>query len=108
MKIYQKTIQLIICISFSMFPQQSSWIRVNQLGYLPGDVKVAVFVAKGEAEITSFRVVDAFSGKAVVQSDEARKCGAYGAFASAYRLIFQKCRKPVCTILKQEVPALPK
>ena len=39
--------------------QNQSWIRINQLGYLPNSVKVAVLVSKSDIEINEFEIVDA-------------------------------------------------
>jgi len=36
----------------------SSWIRINQLGYLPSGVKVAVWASKQNEKIKDFKVID--------------------------------------------------
>lgn len=93
MTVATKTLLLLTIFSVRLFPQQSSWIRVNQLGYLPGDVKTAVFAAKEVAEISSFDVFSAFSGERVLHSRDVEPYGAYGAFASTYRLNFSAVRE---------------
>jgi hypothetical protein len=40
-------------------------IRINQLGYLPRSVKVAVYFSDQKAVITSFQLIEAISGKVV-------------------------------------------
>ncbi len=51
--------------------QESSWIRINQLGYLPDGVKVAVFLSNQENPMVDFSVKEAktdavvFKGKGV-------------------------------------------
>ncbi|HUW91532.1 MAG TPA: cellulase N-terminal Ig-like domain-containing protein, partial [Bacteroidales bacterium] len=40
-----------------------SWIRINQLGYLPESVKVAVFISESANDISSFRVCDAITDR---------------------------------------------
>lgn len=67
---------------------QSSWIRINQLGYLQQDVKVAVWVSKENVPLRSFTLHDAASGQQVYQSSNCRAYGAYAAFSSSCRLNF--------------------
>ena len=50
--------------------QAGEWVRVNQLGYLPDDIKVAVYlnseaVASANAQENMFQLVDAVNGKVV-------------------------------------------
>ena len=42
-----------------------SWIRINQLGYLPQSVKVAVFMSEEPADIQEYALIDAFTGQTV-------------------------------------------
>ena len=35
------------------------WIRINQLGYLPQSIKVAVFMSEEGTDIQSFQIFDA-------------------------------------------------
>ena len=41
--------------------EQSSWIRINQLGYLPQSKKVAVLGSKHNIQCTSFSLIDAIA-----------------------------------------------
>ena len=41
------------------------WIRVNQLGYLPQSIKVAVFMSEEGSCVDSYTLVDAFTGETV-------------------------------------------
>jgi peptidoglycan/xylan/chitin deacetylase (PgdA/CDA1 family) len=66
---------------------QQAWIRVNQLGYAEGDVKVAVLVSKEELTFRGFSLTDAGTGK-TVWTGEAVPTGAYGAFQKGWRLPF--------------------
>lgn len=34
--------------------ETDAWIRINQLGYLPGDIKEAVLIAREEMAVDSF------------------------------------------------------
>ena len=46
----------------------SAWIRINQLGYQPSGVKVAVWCSKQELGISNWELVDAASKKIVYSS----------------------------------------
>lgn len=67
---------------------QSSWIRVNQVGYLIDDVKVAVWVSKENRVVSSFEVVNAETGKTVYSGNGVKERGEIWAFASSARLNF--------------------
>lgn len=43
------------------------WIRFNQLGYLPGATKVAVYM--GSEAPAQFTLIDAFTGEEVFRAD---------------------------------------
>ncbi len=72
----------------------ASWIRINQLGYLPGGIKVAVWCSKGATEINSFQLFDAGSAKVVFQGSPTKSFGAYGPFSQTTRIDFSKFSKP--------------
>lgn len=63
-----------------------AWLRVNQVGYLPGDPKIAVL--SSDEPITGQFVVGDFSAN--VGEDQ----GAWGPFAHNYRLDFSAVRTP--------------
>ena len=65
-----------------------AWIRINQLGYSPQGIKVAVFVSKGRQSIDSFELVDAKTSRSVLSIKAGKDFGAYGPFISSYRLDF--------------------
>jgi peptidoglycan/xylan/chitin deacetylase (PgdA/CDA1 family) len=59
---------LLIClITFGSFAVEV--IRVNQLGYLPHSVKVAVYLSDSEKEISTFRLIESLSGKTVFEAN---------------------------------------
>ena len=61
---------LLIWICLFPFGAFASWvIRINQLGYLPHSVKVAVFVSEVKEELTSFQVYETLSGKLVFEGN---------------------------------------
>jgi endoglucanase len=68
-------------------------IRINQLGYRPDAVKVAVVCSLEAREIAAFEVRDA-SGRRVLGPLPARSSGAFAACASTHRLDFTALRRP--------------
>ncbi|MDZ7797176.1 MAG: glycoside hydrolase family 9 protein [Candidatus Marinimicrobia bacterium] len=81
-------IALLALASCQLFrePETRSWIRVNQLGYLPGSVKTVVFCTLDEDVYpTVFQLVNANTQEVVLESDRIDSCGAYGPFAGTFR-----------------------
>lgn len=72
----------------------SAWIRVNQLGYTPGAVKVAVWCSKGQLAIGTWQLVEAKSKKVVYSGKKGKAFGAYGPFTQTCRLNFSAYKKP--------------
>ena len=83
-----KVIFILLLLSLSNLFAQKSWIRINQIGYIPNSVKVAVFATKENIEVNSFEVIDAFTGKTVYQSQNIEEYGAYACFKKIFRLDF--------------------
>jgi len=79
-------IVLTLCSVFS-FAQQS-WIRINQVGYLPKGVKVAVWAGKGATIPEQFQLIDSTSGKTVYKAKTGKNFGGYGPFNNTLRLNF--------------------
>lgn len=65
-----------------------SWIRVNQIGYLPEATKVAVFMSDETAQINGFELVDAFTGEVAFRSSAVRPTGVLGRMKTTCRLDF--------------------
>lgn len=66
-----------------------TFIRINQLGYLPRSTKVAVLLNNDESFLAeSFALHDAITDEAVWTSKQITPCGPYGAFHQCYRLDF--------------------
>lgn len=65
-----------------------SWIRVNQIGYLPEATKVAVFMSDETAQINGFELVDAFTGEVAFSSSAVRPNGVLGRMKTTCRLDF--------------------
>ena len=64
MKRYYRLLTLIF--AFAALPcKADEWIRINQLGYLPQSIKVAVFMSETKTDVQEYALVDAFTGKTV-------------------------------------------
>ena len=61
---------LLILLNVPLFAFNSeSWIRVNQAGYLPNDIKVAVFISLKESTNPKFTLYDAITNKPVMSGN---------------------------------------
>lgn len=85
---------LAIVVSSKGQDRMTSWIRVNQLGYLPSAVKVAVFVSKKESAAEKFQLIDAGTQAVVYTGNSGRDFGSYGPFSQSARLAFSGFKKP--------------
>jgi endoglucanase len=90
MRVFQIACSIII-ISSSLHAQ-TSWIRINQLGYKPQSKKIAVWCAKDSENITTFSIVDSASRKTVF-TNKAKRFGSYGPFSNTARLDFSLLQK---------------
>ena len=77
-----------------------AWIRINQLGYLPQAVKVAVFMSEEPADIQEYALVDAFTGQTVRTFTSTKATGKMGLMQSTYRLNFSDFNQPGTYYLK--------
>src|SRR5690606_41870828 len=75
-------------------PGEKAWIRINQLGYIPSGIKVAVWCSKDSKTIREWKLVDAKSGKTVAKGPAGKPFGEYGPFTQTYRLNFSDFQKP--------------
>jgi hypothetical protein len=67
---------------------KKAWIRINQLGYTPQGVKVAIYAAKHERVIKDFFLADANTREIVYEGKAGRAFGEYGPFKQTQRLNF--------------------
>ncbi|MGZ3990814.1 MAG: glycoside hydrolase family 9 protein [Flavisolibacter sp.] len=72
----------------------TSWIRINQLGYPPGSIKVAVWCSKEDDSIRNFQLIEAGTRKTVFRGKAGKAFGAYGPFQQTCRLNFSAFKKP--------------
>ncbi|MFM7358433.1 MAG: cellulase N-terminal Ig-like domain-containing protein [Sediminibacterium sp.] len=90
-------IPLLIVLTFSATAKMSadsSWIRINQLGYTTRAIKQAVWCSKGTNIPLYFELVHALTGRVVYRGKASSGYGAYGPFSSTARLGFSSWRKP--------------
>ena len=79
---------LAIC-PFEGISAESQWIRINQLGYVPEGIKVAVLVLKsGSVSVSNFEVIDSQTSKSVFTGKIGKDFGSYGPFLRVSRLNF--------------------
>ncbi len=79
---------LILLSSCELFrePETESWIRVNQLGYLPESVKTIVFCTVSDKVYPAvFQLINAVTHEVILESDAIDSTGAYGPFSGTYR-----------------------
>lgn len=69
-----------------------SWIRVNQIGYLPDDIKVAVMIMEQPEDVKSFKITNVATGKSVKLQSVNNK-GAQHPFGATARLDFSQIKE---------------
>jgi hypothetical protein len=79
-----------VLLLLSCQKKNDEWIRINQLGYRTADPKIAVFIAMGNKDLKSFRLVDAASGKVILEKKEIVKSEPLAPFKSCFRLNFSE------------------
>jgi hypothetical protein len=81
-----------VALAISGATDPSSFIRINQVGYLPDARKVAVICSLDSATFDTFKVVDA-RGRTVLGPAQAVPSGSFAACRSTFRLDFTTIRK---------------
>ncbi len=81
---------LLIASVLAYSQEGNSWIRVNQLGYLPNSIKTAVFISKTEIKPHNFVIKDALTENILYSSDKTEPNGAKWNFNSTARLDFSE------------------
>ena len=87
-----QTCALPICIA-SCKNETDSWIRINQLGYRPDDIKVAVFISTREQDLKNFKVINTTTGEVVMTVNNIEKAVPLDQFTSCYRLNFSSLKE---------------
>ena len=83
-----KKLSILLLLLFLQLSVTADWIRINQLGYRPAGMKVAVWCSKGQDTLKFFEVIDVHSGKVVYRHAAGKAAGAYGPFTQTCRLDF--------------------
>ena len=91
--ILRKTLLLATSLLSSLDASAETWIRINQLGYLPGQTKVAVLMSEEAQRLKEFRLVDAFTGETALRSKAVTMTGAMGRMQTTARLDFSRLRR---------------
>jgi len=73
--------------------ENNEWIRINQLGYRPNDIKVAVYISTKPVTLKTFRVIEVTSGKIAMTFNNVRQAESLDQFLSCYRLPFTELTK---------------
>lgn len=87
-------IALLPFFSFVKNENPQGWIRINQLGYTPKGVKVAVWCSKDSLTVNRWQLIDAKTKKIASSGMTGNPFGAYGPFKQTYRLNFSSFKKP--------------
>ena len=70
------------------------WIRINQLGYTPNGIKVAVWGSKEKMRVDSWQLIDLTTKRIATSGKVGKAFGEYGPFKQTYRLNFSFFKKP--------------
>ncbi|WP_303918266.1 glycoside hydrolase family 9 protein [Draconibacterium sediminis] len=90
---------VLVFVAACVFAQQKV-IRINQLGYLPQSVKVAVFLSTETESTQQFQVFDALNEKLVYEAEVKQVDGADWGMKTAFRLDFSALTNPAGYYLK--------
>ncbi|RIH64938.1 glycoside hydrolase [Mariniphaga sediminis] len=85
----KRRICIVLVLSlFALLGNASGWVRINQLGYLPRSVKVAVYLSKDSSVVQRFTLVDAVTGVEVFAGEVKLYDGSEWGMKSSGRLDF--------------------
>jgi peptidoglycan/xylan/chitin deacetylase (PgdA/CDA1 family) len=88
------TLIVLFCCSFINAQSQNiSCVRINQLGYAPHGIKVAVLGCTNAISNKTFSLVDENTNAVVFTADISNDFGEYGPFKNTYRLDFSSFNK---------------
>lgn len=90
MKINKLALLVFLSLLCSISLTANSWIRINQAGYLPSDIKVAVFISLDEKTTPVFEVRESVTDKLIFQGAGKKSDAVSWGMKSAYRLDFSK------------------
>lgn len=84
---------LVIAGSTSNAQEKKGYIRINQLGYSTGGVKVAVLGCNENITTGSYSLIDTVSMQEVFSASISNNFGKYGPFSNTFRLDFSAFKK---------------
>ena len=87
-------ILLLPALSFMRDEEPQRWIRINQLGYTPDGIKMAVWCSKDAMTVDRWQLIDAVTKKIATTGITGNSFGEYGPFKQTYRLNFSFFKKP--------------
>lgn len=87
-------IQLLLYSVIATSAAGQAWIRINQLGYLPHSVKVAVYISEKQETLTGFALCDALTDKVLYTGKVRIANGKYWGMKTAARLDFSDFESP--------------
>jgi hypothetical protein len=87
------TLALIVLLGATVATAQD-FVRVNQLGYAPGDPKPARLLARGDRAGQPFRVVRSADGTTVFRGTVGASTGPWGQFPASHVLDLGRLRRP--------------
>jgi endoglucanase len=88
---------IFVGILFSFKPEfenVTEWIRINQLGYTPRGIKIAVWVSKNNELPATFQLIDKENSEVVFTASTGKSFGKYGPFSQSFRLSFSSYKNP--------------
>ena len=88
------TFLMLLLVLLTLQAGAEGWIRINQLGYLPRTSKVAVLITEEPAAITSFELVELYTGQVVYTGTRVRATGPMGNMRGTWRLNFSDFTRP--------------
>lgn len=80
-------------MGFAQKPTPAAWIRINQLGYKPSGIKVAIWCGKEKLTADNWELTDVRTNKVVFTGKFSKPFGAYGPFTDTYRINFSAFKK---------------
>lgn len=90
----------LLIIFCALSAHADEWIRINQLGYLPKSIKVAVFMSEESTDIRDFQIFNAQTDQLVYTVTAVKSTGNWGNMKSTYRLDFSEMEQPGIYYLK--------
>jgi endoglucanase len=85
---------IVLFYSFKSSNEKNTWIRINQLGYTPNGIKVAVWCSKISETTKAFNLIDSATNRTVFTAKMSECFDAYGPFTHTTRLNFSSFKKP--------------